>query len=103
VFRSGVIPLYDAAGIEVGDVFAFADYTPVTSSRNLVIFFATFCFILAAIFWVFLSSYFKKLENELHDSMKRLDDFLTTRQDDSEDQLDHKEEPGSSEPQEQGP
>ena len=103
VFRSGVIPLYDAAGVEVGDIFAFADYTPVTSSRNLIIFFVTFCFILAAIFWVFLSSYFRKLEEELQNSMEKLDSFLTTNQDKSQEQPNHKEEPGSSEPQGQGP
>jgi hypothetical protein len=82
VFRCGVIPLYDAAGVEVGDIFAFADYTPITSNRNLFIFFATFCFILAAIFMVFLSSYFKKMEKKLHNSMDKLGSIITEREQD---------------------
>ena len=83
VFRCGVIPLYDAAGMEVGDIFAFADYTSIISNRNLFIFFATFGFILAAIFWVFLSSYFKKLEKKLEDSMDRLNNIRTDHGQDS--------------------
>ena len=80
VFRCGVIPLYDAANVEVGDVFAFADYTSVISNRNLFLFFASFCFILAVISWYFLSAYFNRLEQELHMSISRVDHLISKQE-----------------------
>lgn len=98
VLRCGVIPLYDAAGVEVGDIFAFADYTSITSNRNLFIFFATFCFIMAVIFWIFLSLYFKKQGQKLHDSMEKLGSIMTDRSHDSPEPVKQMGQSDTSEP-----
>jgi hypothetical protein len=73
VYRGGAIPLVDAAGYEVGDIFAFADYSAISSSRNLFLLLLLLSVLVAAIFYAIFSVYLSSIEHDLQHSMDSLD------------------------------
>jgi hypothetical protein len=75
-FRGGAIPLVDAAGQEVGDIFAFANYSTVTSSRNLFLIMILLSVLVAITFYALFTVYIGGIENNLQKSMDSLDEEI---------------------------
>ncbi len=73
VYRGGAIPLIDAAGNEVGEIFAFADYSSISSSRNLFLLLLPLSLLVALIFYALFTLYLGSIEHNLQQSMDSLD------------------------------
>jgi len=73
VYRGGAIPLIDAAGDEVGEIFAFADYSSISSSRNLFLLLLPLSLLVALIFYALFTVYLGSIEHKLQQSMDSLD------------------------------
>ncbi len=71
-YRGGAIPLIDAAGFEIGDIFVFANYSGISSSRNLFIIMITLSILLLAAFYGVFTYYIGHIERNLQSSVDSL-------------------------------
>lgn len=71
-YRGGAIPLVDAAGFEVGDIFVFANYSNISSSRNLFVIMILLSVLALAGFYALFTFYIGHIERHLQTSMDTL-------------------------------
>lgn len=79
-YRGGAIPLIDAAGFEIGDIFVFANYSDISSSRNLFIIMIILSLLLLAVFYTLFTFYIGRIERNLQFSMDTLEDEVDRHQ-----------------------
>jgi hypothetical protein len=84
-YRGGAIPLVDAAGFEIGDIFVFANYSDISSSRNLFIIVILLSTLALALFYALFTLYIGHIERNLQFSVDTLAEEIdrhreTTRQ-----------------------
>jgi len=72
IYRSGAIPLIDASGLEVGDIFAFANYNNVTSGRNLFIIMILLSVLGLIVLYTLLTLHIGRIERDLKSSLNAL-------------------------------
>lgn len=75
-YRGGAIPLVDAAGFEIGDIFVFANYSDISSSRNLFIIMILLSILTLAIFYTLFTFHISRIERNLQFSMDSLEEEI---------------------------
>ncbi|NTV13117.1 MAG: hypothetical protein HGA96_04175 [Desulfobulbaceae bacterium] len=80
IYRGGAIPLIDAAGQEIGDIFVFADYSNITSSRNLFIILIMLSTLTLAVFYTLFTFHIARIERDLQLSMDALGNEVAWQQ-----------------------
>lgn len=75
-YRGGAIPLVDAAGFEVGDIFVFANYSDISSSRNLFVIMVLLSILVLAVFYTLFTLYIGHIERNLQASVDTLEEEI---------------------------
>jgi len=75
-YRGGSIPLIDASGIEVGDIFVFANYSNISSSRNLFVILLLLSALALSAFYALFTYYIGHIERGLQSSMHSLEEEI---------------------------
>lgn len=76
IYRGGAIPLVDAAGFEVGDIFVFANYSDISSSRNLFIILILLSILTLTVFYALFTLYLGHIERNLQLSVDALEEEI---------------------------
>lgn len=71
-YRGGAISLVDAAGFEVGDIFVFANYSDISSSRNLFIILVSLSVLVLGGFYTLFTFYIGRIERDLQFSVNTM-------------------------------
>lgn len=80
IYRGGAIPLVDAAGFEVGDIFVFANYSEIYSGRNLFIINIMLSILALVAFYALFTLYIGHIERNLQTSVDVLEEEIGCHQ-----------------------
>ncbi|MBU0480876.1 MAG: hypothetical protein KKG47_07225 [Proteobacteria bacterium] len=70
--KGGIIPLRDAGGNIVGDIFAFLDYSKIAAGNRMFALFASGCALVILAFFFLVSGYLQRVEKSLGRTLKDL-------------------------------